>query len=308
MTGIDRCVIVTRKTELEELTARFATASQAKFFLESAGEDFRIIEARHETYTSALAETKRAIKSDLKLAVVDRALVPQFDFGKDVVIAIGQDGLVSNTAKYLSGQPLIGVNPDPSSYEGVLLPWTTKTFGTALHSALLGKSKIEQVTLARAATNDGRELLAFNDLFIGRSGHQSALYEIHHHGKHEFQSSSGVIVSTGAGTTGWMRSIFRGAQMIAHYNEREYDLVDPHLARSAEALIYAVREPWPSKTTGTELVIGHVAPNLPLEIHSRMPVNGVIFGDGMEWDFLEFNAGTRVEIGIAPQKTQLVIP
>lgn len=308
MTGIDRCVIVTRKTELEELTARFATASQAKFYLEQAGEDFRSIEARHETYATALAATRRAITTDLKLAVVDRALIPQFDFGNDVVIAIGQDGLVSNTAKYLTSQPLIGVNPDPATFEGVLLPWTTRSFAGALHTTLLGKSKIDHVTLAKATTNDGRELLAFNDLFIGRSGHQSALYEIHHHGQHEVQSSSGVIVSTGAGSTGWMRSIFRGAQMIAHYNEREYTLTDPHLARSADALIYAVREPWPSKTTGTELVIGHVAPNLGLEIHSRMPVNGVIFSDGMEWDFLDFNAGTRVEIGIAPHKTQLVIP
>jgi NAD kinase len=307
MTGIDRCVLVTRKTELEELIARFNTASQAKFYLESAGEDFRVIEARHEIYTAALAAVKRAVKSDLKLASIDRALIPQFDFARDAVIAIGQDGLVSNTAKYLAGQPLIGVNPDPAVYEGVLLPWTVKTVSSALNATLLAKSKIEEVTLARATTNDGRELLAFNDLFIGRSGHQSALYELHHHGQQEYQSSSGVIVSTGAGSTGWMRSVFRGAQMIAHMNDKEYALTDPHLARDADALIYAVREPWPSRNTGTELVVGYVAPNLPLEIHSRMPVNGVIFSDGVEWDYLDFNAGTRVEIGIAPVKTQLVV-
>jgi NAD kinase len=306
-TSFDRCVIVTRKTELEELIQRFNTASQAKFYLESAGEDFASVEARHETYMASLNAVRRHIKSNLKLAEIDRSLLPQFDFQKDVVMAIGRDGLVSNTAKYLREQPLIGVNPDVANIEGVLLPWTPNNSVSALHETLLGKSKIEQVTLARAVTNDGRELLAFNDLFIGQAGHASAVYEIHHGGAHEVQSSSGVIVSTGAGSTGWMKSIYTGAQKIFHSGAEQPDIITPKLTRSADALLYAVREPWPSKKTGTNIVNGTVSPELPLAIHSRMAGNGVIFSDGMEWDFLDFNAGTRVEIGIAAHKSQLVV-
>ena len=73
---------------------------------------------------------KRAVPSVIKSQVIHRDIVPQFTFGQDdLVIAIGQDGLVSNTAKYLSSQPILGVNPDPGRFNGVLLPFTEATFG-----------------------------------------------------------------------------------------------------------------------------------------------------------------------------------
>src|SRR6266700_6241111 len=51
-------------------------------------------------------------------------LLPNFVFGpEDIVVALGQDGLVANTLKYLNGQPLVGVNPDPRRYDGQLLPF-----------------------------------------------------------------------------------------------------------------------------------------------------------------------------------------
>ena len=38
-----------------------------------------------------------------------------------------------------------------------------------------------------------------------------------------------------------------------------------------------------------------------------MPENGVIFSDGMEQDYIAFNSGSVVTIGIADQKGDLVI-
>jgi hypothetical protein len=38
-----------------------------------------------------------------------------------------------------------------------------------------------------------------------------------------------------------------------------------------------------------------------------MPENGVIFSDGMEQDFLQFNSGSSVTISIADQKGYLVV-
>jgi NAD kinase len=306
---IDRCVIITRKTQLEELIARFNTASQAEFYLKSVGDDFSIIQKRHDTYMASLEQLKRIVPGELKVSVIDRSLLPQFDFQTDVVLAIGQDGLVSNTAKYLTHQPLIGINPDPGSFEGVLLPWTIESAAIAITRVLRASTNIQQVTLAQASTNDGRQLLAFNDLFIGQASHTSAVYELHHQGQSEMQSSSGIIVSTGAGSTGWMKSVYAGAQKVASFvQNNEFNPLMPTLDRAADELIYAVREPWPSKRTGSNLVFGHVSPESPLKIHSRMASNGVIFSDGIEWDYLEFNAGTHATISIATHKTQLVVP
>ena len=303
-TRIDRCVIVTRKTQLEDLVVRFNTVAQAEFYLKAAGDDFALIQKRHEAYVASLASLKAHLPRDLKVSVIDRSLLPQFDFHNDIVLAVGQDGVVSNTAKYLREQPLIGVNPDPDSYEGVLLPWRVDQTAAVIARVRKENASIQQVTLARAATNDGRELIAFNDLFIGQAGHASALYEIFHGGRQEMQSSSGIIISTGAGSTGWMRSVYTGAQRVAGLVQHRHEIepVLPALDRSADELLYAVREPWPSRKTGTELVFGTVSPGQPLEVHSRMATNGVIFSDGIEWDYLEFNSGTHATITTAPTK------
>ena len=71
------------------------------------------------------------------------------------------------------------------------------------------------MTMAQAELNDGQRLLAVNDLFIGARTHVSARYRLRYQGREEDQSSSGLIVSTGAGSTGWYRSLLTGAAGIA---------------------------------------------------------------------------------------------
>lgn len=307
---IDRVVVVTRKTELEELTGRFNTRGQARFYLKHAGMEFDPVEAAHDTYHRALDHVMASLPSGLKQLRLDRELVPQFDFGADVVIALGQDGLVSNTAKYLPQQPLIGVNPDPSLYDGVLLPWRAGQMQSLLEKTLSGKAKLQAVALAEARTNDGRRLIAFNDLFVGARTHVSARYELSYGGRSERQSSSGIIVSTGAGSTGWLRSVATGASAMAvALGGAASPVVPPEgFSREAERLYFSVREPFPSKTTGASIVFGVVERDAPLLVSSRLSKGGAIFSDGMEMDFLDFNSGTDVHIGVADQKAYLVIP
>ena len=77
-------------------------------------------------------------------------------------------------------------------------------------------------------------------------------------------------------------------------------------AWDANYLFYTVREPFPTKTTGASLVFGRISPEMPLILESRMAENGVIFSDGIEKDFLEFNSGTQAVIGLAERKGVLV--
>ena len=155
--------------------------------------------------------------------------------------------------------------------------------------------------------NDGQVLRAVNDLFIGRQTHASARYEISQGAARESQSSSPQIVSTGLGATGWLKSILAGASGIARFCgvSQPVELTDA-FDRSAPALYYTVREPYPSASTGADMVFGRITARSPLRIVSNMPENGVIFSDGMEQDFLQFNSGSIVTIGIADQKGYLV--
>lgn len=307
---IDRVIVVTRKTELEELTGRFNTKGQARFYMKHAGKEFDPVETAHDTYHRALDRVMASLPSGLKQLRLDRELVPQFEFGSDVVIALGQDGLVSNTAKYLPQQPLIGVNPDPSLYDGVLLPWRAEQIQSLLERTISGSAKLQAVALAEAKTSDGRRLIAFNDLFIGARTHISARYELTFGGRRERQSSSGIIVATGAGSTGWYRSVLTGASALAvALGGSASPVVDAAgLNREVERLYFSVREPFPSNTTGTSIVFGIVDRSAPLMVSSQLSKGGAIFSDGMEMDFIDFNSGTDVVVGVADQKAYLVIP
>lgn len=304
-------IIVTRKTELDDLVARFNTKAQAKFYLQQAGQSFDRIEAAHNKHQQVLKRVRRAIPNTLKSQMIDREMVPRFMFGEaDLVVTVGQDGLVSNTAKYLAGQPILAVNPDPERFDGILLPFTVDTLEEQLYSTLYGDLKAKKVTLAQAELSNGQRLLAFNDFFIGARSHVSARYTIRIGEREETQSSSGIIVSTGAGSTGWLRSVYAGAAGVVEALGGKV-IPPPNGGRmkwSSEKLIYSVREPFPSIATQASIVHGGFTNETPLEITSHMASNGIIFSDGVEADYLEFNSGSELTLSTAPQKAMLVVP
>lgn len=304
-------VLVLRPTRLADLETRFGTRMQAAFYVRSLGGDFDDIEREHSAYTKAAEEAKSILASLGRLQVVSRSFLPNFVFGpEDIVVALGQDGLVANTLKYLGGQPLIGVNPDPARYDGRLLPFTVDRLAVAARQTAAGNRPLREVTMARAALNTGLSLLAVNDLFIGVKSHVSARYRIEWRGRAENQSSSGVIVSTGLGSTGWFSSILAGSAGITAAvtggGSGPGRPLQTAFSWDANHLCFTVREPFPSRTTGASLVFGEITPEEPLVIHSQIGEGGVIFSDGIEHDFVEFGAGTRATITLAERKGLLV--
>ncbi|MDR2869601.1 MAG: hypothetical protein LBV04_04040 [Deferribacteraceae bacterium] len=413
-----RVVIVTRDTRFENILAKENTVSQARFKMKSLNAvsqsfsktqesytEFDIYEQEHKVYQLAIQDVRERVASFAPLQMLNRRYLPNFVFAdSDIVVCIGQDGLVANTMKYLSGQPVIGVNPDKSAYDGVLLPFTPKDAFTIVREVLQDKRKSRAVSMGEVRLPDGQSLLAVNDFFIGQKSHVSARYIIKHAGVREPQSSSGIIISTGLGSTGWMKSVLAGARgvnaavlgspygmvqneelieddiihkepaligkamvqrsasMIDDYESEDYELpaylrkqveedeeeffaydsleVAPAaepvatisrapalkkatIARKKEfgmsdlasvvgqweskELLFAVREPFPSKTSGTSLVFGKIGEGESLRVESMMGENGIIFSDGIESDFLEFNSGTEASIGIAKKTGRIII-
>ncbi len=308
-----KIVLVTRKTRLEGLIERFNTRGQAKFYIEHSGGEFSFYESEHERYYRAVESLSGHLQRIARLQVVERSFLPNFIFApQDVVTVIGVDGLVVNTAKYLQGQPLVAVNPDPVHIDGVLLPFGVEEAPAAVRRALQGTAALGEISLAEARLNDGQSLLAFNDLFIGVHSHISARYAIAWGGQRENQSSSGIIVSTGVGTTGWLSSLFNMANgMAARFSAGRPEgspgmVASPVLGWDSQHLVFVVREPFVSKTSSAGIVCGFVEPSEPLVVESHMPEGGVIFSDGVEADFLAFNAGAVATVALSPRKTRLV--
>ncbi len=304
---IEYAIIVKNKTRLETLIERFNTKGQAKFYIESLGSNFEDYEIEHYNFNHSLSLVQRHLSKIIKNKIIDRSFLPSFLFNENqVVLVIGQDGLVANTAKYLNEIPIVAINPDSERYDGILLPFTPDNFIAAVEKVITNSYNFKTATLAEARLNDGQRILAFNDLFIGVSSHISARYKITYNNTTEEQSSSGIIVSTQAGSTGWLSSIFNMSFEIHKFIEKDNRKKKAVKLRDTQ-LLFIVREAFPSKRTQADLAAGILSEKAKLIIESLMPVHGVIFSDGIESDFLQFNSGAIATITTAKEKARLVV-
>lgn len=333
--------VVTRPTRLQGLLQRWATRGQAKFLFkrnravefasrqktasaavdqraaakalqeveEDALLDFGELESEDDNYQCVLDTLRRELDFGMPLQFIDRTYLPTFNFSNSfLVVVVGQDGLVANAAKYVGDLPIVAVNPDPSRIDGVLLPFQVNQARFAVQQVLDSKAKTRSITLAQAKLHDGQKLLAFNDLFIGANSHVSARYQLTAGKQIEQQSSSGILISTGAGSTGWLSSVINMANGLGAF-------LDPKLKPAwrmplrweDRRLIWIVREPFVSKSSAAKLVAGALEQGQELIIESQMSENGVIFSDGVEQDFLTFTSGSIAKITIAQQSAKLVV-
>ena len=297
MTLTPRAVVVHRPTEYDELIARHGTRGQAAFFLSGRGRRIEEVEGRHARQLEAMTAVTSSLPLDWRRGTVERADLSRFLFSpEDVIIVIGQDGLVANVAKYLHGQPIIGVNPDPERNPGVLVPFAPESAAQLLqHVSDASRLPVQPRTMVQAELDDGQSLLALNEVFVGPASHQTARYTLTlADGRSERQASSGIIVSTGTGATGWCRSI----SLERHSNLAMPDPVEDRLA-------WFVREAWPSPATGAQLTEGVLDPqgSLYLTVESDQLV---VFGDGIEADFLTASWGQRLRLHEASTKLRLV--
>jgi len=327
----NKIVLITRPTRLGELIVRFNTVAQARFYVEHLGADFSDYQREDVTYRLALQQAQTSLATLGRVQTVDRGFLPNFAFGPDdFVVTLGQDGLVANTLKYLNGQPVVGINPDPARWDGQLLPFRVGDIPKILPEVFARRRQTKLVTMVKGTLNNAQTMYAVNDLFIGPKSHASARYLIQVGEMSEAHSSSGVIVSTGLGSTGWLKSLLTGAAAITqsagtaraqhamqlHLSNERHGRQPPgrlklnvktEFAWDSDYLRFTVREPFPTRNTGATLVFGKVTAREPLTLISQMPENGVIFSDGIEKDFLEFNSGTKAVITVAERKGVLVL-
>jgi hypothetical protein len=332
--------LVTRETRLAGLKARWATTRAAAFRLKHAAyheeelrrgrrprergpavdvEDADLAvaaealagerEYEHEdaVYHRSLQQLLRELDLGYPLKTVDRGFLPNFDFSRCIaVVVLGPDGLVANAAKYVGDLPIVGVNPDPTRNDGILLPFELHDARSVVRRVIQGKAGTREVTLAEVTSNEGQRMLAFNDFFVGSNSHVSARYTLEAGPERESQSSSGVLISTGAGSTGWLSSLFNMTEGFSRFAGGS-PVPRIELQWEDRRLVWAVREPFRSKHSGADLVAGLLDEGDELVIGSQMPLGGVIFSDGVEADYLEFNSGTIARFTTSQQRAHLVV-
>lgn len=274
-----RLVLVHRHTQLTALLAEHSTLGAVEFFLASRGQEVAPLVAADLAQRRALEEASGAVPGDWRQAVVERAQLSRFLFEPDDLVAVvGQDGLVPNVGKYLDAQPVFGIAPGAP---GLLC----RHRAADLRGVVDGSAapSVAHRHMVEAVVDDGQTLTALNELFVGDSGHQSARYELSVGERVEEQSSSGLIVGTGTGATGWLASLWLQARP-------GFALPAPE----SPELAWFVREAWPSAGTRTGLTAGLLAGGGAVALRSRSSL--VVFGDGIERDRLRVEWGQRVVI------------
>jgi NAD kinase len=297
MTLQPRAVLVHRRTELQELVDRHGTHGQAAFFLASRGRRMADVEARHRLVQDAVTSVAAAIPAQWRRGMVERAEVSRFLFEPgDIIVVVGQDGLVANVAKYLDGQCVVGINAEPTRNPGVLVPHPPKAAAALLATAARrAVPEVTRLAMVTARTDDGQQLLALNEIYAGCPTHQTARYTIAPpNAATETQASSGVIIATGTGATGWCRS----AWLERRSTLRLPGPVDQRLA-------WFVREAWPSPVTGTASTEGELAAGQELSLTAAAD-QLVLFGDGIEADAVPLAWGQTVTVGVAERTLNLL--
>ncbi|OJX97712.1 ATP-NAD kinase [Salana multivorans] len=293
-----RLVVVHRRTELAEVLAEHATLAAAEFFLATRGRSAAPLVAADEAQHRAVDAVMAAAPTHWRQAVVERAQLSRFLFEPDdLVVVVGPDGLVPNVAKYLDGQGVLGVSPGPP---GLLC----RHRADQVRGVLTGSTtcRVAERAMVEASLDDGQRLLALNEVFVGDRGHQSARYTLAVGSRSEPQSSSGVIVGTGTGATGWLASLWRQARP-------GFDLPAP----DSDDLAYFVREAWPSARTGTDLVAGLLTDRSPgrdgddARVRVRAESSLVVFGDGIERDQLRVEWGQEVVLHRSDRRLRLLL-
>lgn len=290
------------------MLGRHGSRQQVKFFLKQRDQEIAVVDERHGLQQQAVQTVSAAIPVDWRRASLSRADLSQFAFGpEDVVIAVGQDGLVANVAKYLAGQPVIGINPNTERNPGVLVRHAASHTKALLEAVASGVASIEARAMVEVVSDDGQELHALNEVFIGHPAHQSAKYALEVGDALEHQSSSGVLVGTGTGATGWCSSVHR---------ERGLQWALPE--RTSTDLAWFVREAWSSSWTGASLTAGRLesectkssdAVSSYVSSYIVVRCEGdhlVAFGDGIESDHIDLRWGQQARVQLSSKSLLLV--
>lgn len=290
-----RVVTVVRRTQLEDVLAQHPTRGQAEYFLRTRGDGLDRLRAIHDKVVAARRAVAAAVPDDCRRATVERADLGRFLFApEDIVVVVGQDGLVANVAKYLDNQLVVGIDPSDGANPGVLVRHAPTAAVDVVAQAVAGALPVETRTKVAARLDDGQVLDALNEVFVGHAGHQSARYDLAVGGKPPVaQSSSGVIVGTGTGATGWCAS-------LAGQHRDAPELPEP----TSTGLAWFVREAWPSPTTDVSRTSGVLTAREELRLTIRSE-SLVVFGDGMEDDRLVATWGQVVTVTTADRPLRL---
>jgi len=186
----------------------------------------------HERAIEVVMHTLRRLPVEVELAY--RATL-NITKRYDMVVSVGGDGTFLQAARTIHRTPILGVNSDPARSEAVFCAATHRSFPRLMRQVL--ESRLPELKLFRlAVTLNGRQLpeKALNDvLTVHDDPATMSRYRLHIGPRVETQKSSGLWVSTAAGSSSAVMAA-GGARLpwsSRRFQYRPRELYRGHLSR-----------------------------------------------------------------------------
>lgn len=208
---------------------------------------------------------------------------------RDLIIAIGGDGTFLRAAHHIGSTPVLAVSSDIRYNEAFYAQATPANFVRKFKMLLKGKFKIRKLPRLQVKLNGSYlQLMAINEVFVGsRHPYHTSRYWITIHGKKEFQKSSGVLITTRTGSTGWAKSAYKKSLNI-----------------QKNGFGYVVREPYIGRLTKSKLLGGTLPRKDVVKITSSLH-EGIVVIDSSE-KVHKFTNGDKLEVKISKQPLNYV--
>ena len=233
----------------------------------------RIIISYKPGFQEVALRIAQKLKKYTRVYVVSRNSEKQCSVPCEYCIIVGGDGTFVRASHCMRGSALmLGVNPAPKTTEGFFTRISSTTL-KKFEKFILGKYKIISLNRLEVKLN-GKTLpeLAINEVcFLSKHGFETARYTL----QGEFQKSSGVLISTAAGSTAWISSA-GGEKMPI----------------TSMQIQYKVREPYKGKLHSPKKLKGVLPEQAKIRIiskcsglvvfDSRKPGYPVLYGDSID--------------------------
>jgi NAD kinase len=295
---ISKIVIVPKISKYEYDMRRYRLSSEEviqKYRDENVDAD-KILRS-HENQKGALRILKRFFPE--KQFVSREEFTEEIAVNADMVIALGGDNHLQYVSHFVDNQLMMGINSDPEKSVGALTYFNATSFDRILKRLEEGDFVIEEWTRleARLEAGIGYVGLATCDYFLGEKERKNmSRHIIVHNGRSEEQKGSGLLVVTGAGSTGWYTS----ASRYLHSDENDFPKTD-RMAR------FVLAEPYVQPGRRLEnyvMLCGSLKEGEELTVYSLNDSEGIISNDSLEET--TFNRGSKAILKLSDTPVRVV--
>jgi hypothetical protein len=204
----------------------------------------------------------------------------------DLIVVLGGDNSFTSVAQLCRDVPVLAVNSDPTLSLGYLTRWRVDNFkdiGRLTVAVRSGDYYTEEWT--RLECNLMPTIPAVSEYYLGETKRKDmSRHIIEYEGESYEQKCSGLIVTTGVGSTGWYNS-------INWHRSQDENAFSPKVSLAK----FVVTEPF--RFNKGNLREGIIEPGEELVVHSLNDDGGLISADS--WKERDFRRGAtaRIKLG-----------